>query len=157
VILRGPNDLRSWRSAVAEAGLRILFTNGCYDILHAGHVRFFEALRGRYKKIVLLVALNTDAGITRLKGPARPLNTLENRMCVVAANKYVDAVTWFDEDTPVSLIELIKPEVLAKGGEYSSVVVPGEPEVLAYGGEVCKDFFFPGISTTGIVDKMLKA
>lgn len=130
-------------------GLRVGFTNGCFDILHAGHVALLRAARRRCDRLV--VALNTDASVARLKGPARPINPLADRATVIAALAAVDAVMAFEEDTPLELIRLLRPDVLIKGADYTVDQVVGADVVQAAGGTVVLIDLLPGRSTSGIV------
>lgn len=133
-------------------GLRVGFTNGCFDILHAGHVALLRAARRRCDRLV--VALNTDASVARLKGPARPVNPLADRAAVIGALAAVDAVVGFGEDTPLELIRLLLPDVLIKGADYTRETVVGAAEVEAAGGEVALVELVPGRSTTGVIAKL---
>lgn len=137
--------VRDWQAH----GLRVGFTNGCFDILHAGHVSLLRAARRRCDRLV--VALNTDASVARLKGPTRPITPLADRAAVVSALAAVDAVVAFGEDTPLELIHLLVPDVLVKGADYSIDQVVGADVVQAAGGEVALIDLLPGRSTTGIV------
>jgi D-beta-D-heptose 7-phosphate kinase/D-beta-D-heptose 1-phosphate adenosyltransferase len=130
-------------------GLRVGLTNGCFDILHAGHVALLRAARRRCDR--LIVALNTDASVARLKGPARPINPLADRAAVVSALAAVDAVVGFAEDTPLELIRHLLPDVLIKGADYAPDRVVGADLVQAAGGELVLIELLPGRSTTGIV------
>ena len=113
----------------------LVFTNGCFDLLHRGHICYLEEASALGK--VLLVALNDDASIKRLnKGTGRPINSLEDRMAVIAALQAVDAVVGFTEDTPLNLIERIKPDVLVKGGDWPVTSIVGATEVISWGGTV---------------------
>ncbi|HEZ3884331.1 TPA: bifunctional heptose 7-phosphate kinase/heptose 1-phosphate adenyltransferase, partial [Neisseria meningitidis] len=113
----------------------LVFTNGCFDILHRGHVTYLAQARSAGAALVL--ALNTDASVRRLgKGGDRPINPLENRAAVAAALESVDLVTWFDGDTPAALIEAVKPEILVKGGDWAADKIVGAAETLARGGQV---------------------
>lgn len=144
--------------AVADArahGEKIVFTNGCFDILHAGHVGYLEDARKQGDRLVL--AINGDASVTRLKGEGRPINPVDRRMAVLAGLEAVDWVVSFDEDTPEDLIRAIKPEVLVKGGDYTLEEVVGAPIVQGYGGEVKVLSFLDNCSTTAIVDKIRDA
>ncbi len=134
------------------AGQSIVFTNGCFDLLHIGHTRLLNecADQGDY----LIVALNSDASVRRLKGPERPITPQDNRAEIIAALECVDAVTLFEEDTPLRLIEAIKPEILAKGGDYTPETVVGRDFVEANGGRVVLIPLIQGQSTTGIVKKI---
>jgi len=128
---------------------KVVFTNGCFDILHAGHVTYLE--RARKLGDLMIVALNTDASTSRLKGPTRPINPLEDRARVIAALESVSYVTWFDDDTPLELITLLKPNVLVKGGDYEVKKIVGYTEVTASGGKVKVLPFLEGRSTTKII------
>ncbi len=137
-----------WRAA----GETIVFTNGCFDLLHVGHVTLMEDCRRFGSKVVL--GLNTDASVRRLKGPTRPVVEERDRARVMAALGAVDAVTLFDEDTPLALIGALRPDVLVKGGDYSVETVVGHEMVLAAGGRVEIVPTVEGFSTTGIVRKL---
>ena len=135
-----------------EQGLRVGLTNGCFDILHPGHVALLKVARGQCDRLV--VALNTDASVSRLKGPARPVNALHHRSQVMAALRYVDCVVAFDEPTPLELIRRYLPDVLIKGADYAEHEVVGGDVVKAAGGRVFLAQLVPGQSTTGIVDRL---
>lgn len=130
---------------------KTVFTNGCFDILHAGHVTYLE--KARKFGDLLIVALNTDASTRRLKGPTRPINSLEDRSRVIAALESVDYVTWFDEDTPLKLIESLSPKFLVKGGDYDPKSIVGRDHVVAHGGQVRVIQFLEGRSTTEILKR----
>ncbi len=130
---------------------KIVFTNGCFDILHAGHVTYLE--RARKLGDVLIIALNTDASTERLKGPTRPINRLEDRSKVIAALESVTYVTWFDEDTPLALIQKILPDFLVKGGDYEPKSIVGYQDVVSNGGKVKVLPFLEGRSTTKIIER----
>jgi rfaE bifunctional protein nucleotidyltransferase chain/domain len=133
-----------------------VFTNGVFDLLHRGHVTYLA--RARALGASLLVALNSDASARRLgKGSDRPLNALEDRMAVLAALAAVDAVTWFDDDTPAALIEACRPEVLAKGGDWPPERIVGAREVLARGGAVHSIPFEHERSTTRLLERIRSA
>ncbi|MDB5373797.1 MAG: rfaE bifunctional protein [Belnapia sp.] len=133
-------------------GLRVGFTNGCFDILHAGHVALLRAARRRCDRLV--VALNTDASVARLKGPTRPVNPLADRAAVIGALAAVDAVVAFGEETPLALIRLLLPDVLMKGADYTVEQVVGAAEVLAAGGTVQLIDLLAGRSTTSMITRM---
>lgn len=135
------------------AGERIVFTNGCFDIIHAGHVGYLEEARKQGDR--LIVAVNSDASIRKLKGAGRPINPLDRRMAVLAGLEAVDWVVPFEEDTPERLLRRVKPEVLVKGGDYRADQVVGAALVKAYGGEVRVLGFIENCSTTSIVNKIL--
>jgi rfaE bifunctional protein nucleotidyltransferase chain/domain len=128
----------------------IVFTNGCFDILHRGHVTYLNQARDLGD--LLIVGINSDESVKRLKGPERPVNMLEDRAYVLSALKSVDYVIPFEEDTPLNLINLIMPDILVKGGDYTIDRIIGAQEVLAHGGRVEIIPFVPGKSTSAIID-----
>lgn len=130
----------------------IAFTNGVFDILHEGHIAVLSEAASFAD--ILIVGVNDDASVKRLKGDARPINSLQSRMTVLSSLIMVDAVVPFEEDTPLNLINLIKPDVLIKGGDYSLDTIVGSKEVLAYGGSVQIIPIKEGFSTTSIIEKM---
>jgi D-beta-D-heptose 7-phosphate kinase/D-beta-D-heptose 1-phosphate adenosyltransferase len=132
----------------------IAFTNGVFDILHQGHIASLsDAAR---EADFLIVGLNSDASTKRLKGPGRPVNDQHARATVMAALLMVDAVTLFEEDTPLELINAIRPDVLVKGGDYTLDQIVGAKEVLSWGGRVVINPIVPGFSTTGILEKITR-
>lgn len=137
---------------VREAGRSIVFTNGCFDVLHAGHVHSL----GRCAELgdFVVVGLNSDASVTRLKGPGRPINRAEDRADVLLALKAVDAVVIFEEDTPEEIIRLVRPDILVKGADYAGKEVVGQTFVESLGGRVELVAFKTGLSTTGIINKL---
>ncbi len=138
---------------VATLPRPLVFTNGCFDILHRGHVTCLE--RARALGATLIVALNTDASVRRLdKGTERPINPLADRMAVIAALESVGAVTAFDEDTPLQTILACRPDVLVKGGDWPLDAIVGATEVRAWGGTVCAIPFEHERSTTGLVARI---
>jgi D-beta-D-heptose 7-phosphate kinase/D-beta-D-heptose 1-phosphate adenosyltransferase len=138
-----------------KQGLRVGFTNGCFDLLHPGHVRLLAAARAACDRLVL--GLNGDASVRRLKGEGRPVQPVGARAEVLAALEAVDLVVVFDEDTPLKLIERVKPTVLVKGGDYTRETVVGHEIVEALGGEVILVDLIPGHSTTAMVERSRKA
>ena len=136
---------QKWRAQ----GRRVVFTNGCYDILHPGHIRLLESARSLGE--VLILALNTDASVQRLKGPLRPMIPQDQRAQMAAGLAAVDAVTFFDEDTPRELIAEVLPDFLVKGADWSHFIA-GREEVEAAGGQVLALPLEPGYSTTNLVD-----
>ncbi len=133
-------------------GRTVVFTNGCYDILHPGHVRLLEQARSLGD--ILILALNTDASVRRLKGPQRPLLSQDDRAEIAGRLAAVDAVTFFDEDTPRELIAAVLPDILVKGADWAHWIA-GREEVEAAGGKVLALPLEPGYSTTGIVEAIL--
>ena len=133
-------------------GESIVFTNGCFDIIHAGHVGYLNEARKLGERLV--VAINDDDSVRRLKGPGRPINPVERRMAVLAGLEAVDWVVSFSEDTPETLLQSLKPEILVKGGDYAIDQVVGGEFVLAYGGKVQALEFLDNCSTSDIVEKM---
>jgi rfaE bifunctional protein nucleotidyltransferase chain/domain len=145
-----PADVARWAARLARP---LVFTNGVFDILHRGHATYLA--RARSLGAALLVALNGDASVRRLgKGRGRPVNALEDRMALVAALESVDAVTWFDEDTPAALIAACRPEVLVKGGDWPVARIVGAGEVLARGGAVHSIPFEHQRSTTALLRRV---
>lgn len=150
------DEAQSKSAAVKQAGKRLVFTNGCFDIMHAGHVAYLQEAAGLGD--FLLVAVNSDDSIRRLeKSPARPLQNEFSRSRVMAALSCVDAVIVFDEDTPIELIADVMPDVLVKGADYKIEDIVGAKEVLANGGDVKTIAFLPGYSTSAIEKKILEA
>ena len=148
-----PEDLPQ---RIAQLAQPLVFTNGCFDILHRGHVTYLAQARALGGSLVL--ALNTDASVKRQgKGDDRPINALENRLAVIAALQSVDLVTWFDEDTPANLIELIQPQVLVKGGDWAIENIVGAKETQARGGKVVSIGFEHQTSTTQTLAKIREA
>jgi rfaE bifunctional protein nucleotidyltransferase chain/domain len=133
-------------------GKKIVFTNGCFDILHKGHVTYLN--EARKLGDLLLVGLNSDASVKRLKGPERPINNELDRQFVLSQLKAVDFVEIFDQDTPLELILKVKPSILVKGGDWKIEQIVGAKEVLASGGEVFSLNFVDGYSTTSIIHKI---
>ncbi|TAK81836.1 MAG: D-glycero-beta-D-manno-heptose 1-phosphate adenylyltransferase [Betaproteobacteria bacterium] len=145
-----PRDLDRW---LGELSRPLVFTNGVFDILHRGHVTYLA--RARALGAALLVALNSDASARRLgKGEERPINALDDRLAVLAALAAVDAVTWFEDDTPESLIRACRPEVLVKGGDWPAARIVGAPDVLARGGRVVSIPFEHERSTTRLISRI---
>lgn len=148
----------SWQAAQAQVtrwqhgGEKVVFTNGCFDIIHLGHVDYLEKAKEMGTRLV--IGLNTDASVSRFKGPDRPVQDQNARARILAAFSFVDLVVFFDEDTPLNLITLLKPNVLVKGGDYLAENIVGADVVKSGGGEVKTIGFVPGYSTTQIVDKI---
>ena len=147
-------DIEKFCDILHQAGRKIVFTNGCFDILHAGHVRYLEQARdcGDY----LVLGLNTDESVQQIKGPQRPLNNELDRAEVVGALKSVDAVVLYGEQTAEVLIAKVKPDVYVKGGDYTLDTLPEAKIVQAYGGRVEFINMVQGRSTTNIIEKIKK-
>jgi len=141
--------------AIRQVEGKLVFTNGCFDILHAGHVLYLEQAKALGD--ILIVGLNSDASVKRLKGESRPVNSQQNRSIVLAALAAVDYVIVFDEETPYELIKAIQPDVLVKGGDWSEDSIVGADIVKAKGGEVISLPFWEGLSTTNILKAMDKS
>ncbi len=152
------NDIQHLLQAMQQCaqwhrqGKKIVFTNGCFDLLHPGHIHYLQAAKELGD--LLVVGLNDDASIRRLKGPTRPVNDLNHRSCMLAALKAVDLVVSFSEDTPLNLITALMPDVLVKGGDYAPDDIVGAGEVRARGGEVIIIPFLEGHSSTGMIARI---
>jgi rfaE bifunctional protein nucleotidyltransferase chain/domain len=145
------SDLRNkW----SKEGQRVVFTNGCFDILHLGHIDYLEKARNIGDK--LIVGLNTDESVRRLKGEQRPVVDQNSRSRIIAALQFVDMVVLFDEDTPYELIENLKPDILVKGNDYSKSNIVGADIVMENGGNVETIDLVEGHSTTQIINKIQK-
>ena len=145
-------DAQAFLEAHPQRPAVLCFTNGCFDLLHPGHVKYLEDVRALGD--FLVVGLNSDASVARLKGPSRPLQDERARAMVLCGLRSVDAVVRFDEDTPLELITALQPDILAKGGDYTPETVVGREVVEARGGRVVLVPFLPGHSTTAIVEKI---
>lgn len=147
------------KKAAFPPGYRLVFTNGCYDILHPGHVDLLA--RARAEGDGLLLGLNSDASVRRIKGglpgPARPVNPQAERAFVLAGLEAVDFVVLFDDDTPLELIRAVRPQVLVKGGDWDVSRIVGRDVVEADGGRVLSLPLLPGYSTTGLIDRLTRA
>lgn len=141
-------QVTKWR----ESGEQVVFSNGCFDILHLGHIDYLEKASQLGTK--LIIGINSDSSVKRLKGPQRPIQPQHARMRMLAALAFVDAVVLFDEDTPLELIKKLRPQVLVKGNDYSIQQIVGAKEVLQAGGEVKTIELIEGYSTTDIIEKI---
>lgn len=141
------------RAKLRGANLELVFTNGCFDLLHPGHVRYLAEARGLGDRLV--VAVNADETVSALKGETRPLTPLAERMELLAALAVVDYVVSFDEETPAAIIEAIVPDVLVKGGDWTVDNIVGRDTVESAGGRVLSLPFAPGYSTSGLIDRIL--
>ncbi|MBK8701863.1 MAG: D-glycero-beta-D-manno-heptose 1-phosphate adenylyltransferase [Saprospiraceae bacterium] len=144
-------QVRQWQ----EDGLKVVFTNGCFDLIHLGHIQYLREAKALGDKLV--VALNTDASVSRLKGSHRPVNDEASRLEVMAAFEFTDAVTTFGEETPYEIIQLLRPDVLVKGGDWAVEKIIGSDIVLSAGGKVISLSFAPGYSTTNLEQKIISA
>lgn len=135
-------------------GKTCAFTNGCFDILHQGHI--FSLGQAAKEADFLIVGLNSDASIQRLKGPSRPINNTENRAIILSNLAIVDLLVVFEEDTPLELIKALMPDILVKGGDYTIDQIVGAKEVIAGGGKVIINPIIEGYSTTGLIEKIKK-
>ncbi|WKV12934.1 D-glycero-beta-D-manno-heptose 1-phosphate adenylyltransferase [Marivirga harenae] len=140
------NKRKEWKDQ------KVVFTNGCFDILHLGHVDYLEKAAAKGDK--LIVALNTDTSVSKIKGPNRPINNEKARARLIAALSFVDAVTFFSDDTPLSLIKLLIPDVLVKGSDYNLSNIVGANIVMENGGNVETIDLVEGYSTTNIINKI---
>jgi rfaE bifunctional protein nucleotidyltransferase chain/domain len=139
---------KQWKAADEK----VVFTNGCFDLLHAGHITYLSEAAALGTK--LIIGLNADKSVQVLKGPSRPVNDEKTRSLLLAAMQFIDAVVIFEEQTPQNLIHHLLPDVLVKGGDYTLNNIVGAKEVLANGGEVKTLSFLPGYSSTSIIDKI---
>jgi len=144
------SQLENWRST----NQKIVFTNGCFDLLHFGHIDYLAKARDLGDK--LIVGLNTDASVQKLKGSSRPIKDEVSRAHLLASMQFVDAVILFDQETPINLISQIKPDVLVKGGDYTIEGIVGHEVVQKNGGEVCTLDFVQGYSSSTLIDKIKK-
>lgn len=145
------SDLNKCVGHYRSQNKKIVFTNGCFDLLHIGHVTYLE--EARKLADVLIVGINTDASVKKLKGPTRPIQNENDRSQILAALKAVDHTILFDEETPLNLIKSIKPDVLVKGGDWKIEQIVGSDFVLENGGQVLSLNFVNGKSTTAIIEK----
>jgi D-beta-D-heptose 7-phosphate kinase/D-beta-D-heptose 1-phosphate adenosyltransferase len=151
----GREEMAAERRRLRERGEKLVFTNGCFDLLHPGHVRYLQQARSLGDRLV--VAVNGDATVARLKGPGRPLTPLAERTEVLAALASVDYVVAFEEETPFEVIEEIVPDVLVKGGDWTKDRIVGRERVEREGGTVLSLPYAPGYSTSGIVERIVKS
>ncbi len=143
---------QSMIAALKVTGKKISFTNGCFDIIHPGHL--FSLAQAANEADFLIVGLNSDTSVRKLKGPTRPINTAQSRAIVLANLMMVDAVVIFEEETPFSLICALLPDVIVKGGDYTIDQVVGGKEVIAHGGKVIINPIVAGFSTTILIEKI---
>jgi D-beta-D-heptose 7-phosphate kinase/D-beta-D-heptose 1-phosphate adenosyltransferase len=142
------DTVEGWR----RQGLRIVFTNGCFDLLHPGHLAYLTEAKALGDRLV--IGLNDDGSIRRLKGPTRPVNPLADRTAMLEALRMVDLVVPFSEDTPLELIQTLRPDILVKGGDYRPETIVGAEEVRGWGGEVVVIPFLDGHSSSGLIARI---
>tara|TARA_B110000967_G_scaffold208943_2_gene262954 strand:+ start:1249 stop:1740 length:492 start_codon:yes stop_codon:yes gene_type:complete len=143
-------QLKLWRTT----SQKIVFTNGCFDLVHLGHIDYLAKARDLGDK--LIVGLNTDASVQKVKGPSRPIKDELSRAHILASMQFIDAVIFFDDQTPIDLISWIKPDVLVKGGDYTIEGIVGHELVLENGGHVQTIEFVQGFSSSKLIDKIVK-
>lgn len=153
-VLKTREEAAQWAAHHRLHGKKVVFTNGCFDLLHLGHVQYLNEAADLGN--VLLVGLNTDRSVSALKGPERPLQSEQSRAHIMSSLRCVDAVVLFDEDTPLELIKAVKPDYLVKGGDYQIENIVGYSEVKSWAGQVVTIPFLEGFSTTSIVEKARK-
>ena len=152
--VRSLESLKRIRVRLRREGRKVVFTNGCFDLIHGGHIYLFRTAKTQGD--VLIVALNSDASIRRLKGPSRPIFPLAERMEVLAALADIDYVTWFGENTPQKIIAALLPDVLVKGGDWGADEIVGTKEVEGAGGRIYRVPYLRGHSSTNIIEKIEK-
>ncbi|MEP6467280.1 MAG: D-glycero-beta-D-manno-heptose 1-phosphate adenylyltransferase [Parafilimonas sp.] len=146
------NKIGNWVNAKRISGKYIAFTNGCFDILHEGHI--YSLSQAAKEADFLIVGVNADSSVKKLKGEHRPINNQHTRALILASLLLVDAVVIFEEDTPLELIKKIMPDVLVKGGDYTADTIVGAKEVIANGGRVVINPIIENVSTTAIIEKI---
>ena len=146
------NELAAWADACRETGQRIVFTNGCFDLIHRGHVEYMAEAAAAGD--ILIVAVNSDASVSRLKGPSRPLICEQDRLSVLGHLRAVGALTIFDEPTPLETIQLVRPDVLVKGDEYAEEDIVGAEFVRSLGGDIVRVAMREGRSTSSIIESI---
>jgi D-beta-D-heptose 7-phosphate kinase/D-beta-D-heptose 1-phosphate adenosyltransferase len=151
----GLKELAAIRRRLKRRGKKVVFTNGCFDLLHAGHVRLFHESKSLGD--VLIVALNSDASVRRLKGPTRPIFPLRERFEILAAVTDIDYLTSFAEPTPQKIIAALLPDVLVKGGDWGPDEIVGRAEVEAAGGRVARVRYFEGHSTSSLIRRIVRS
>lgn len=152
--IKGIKELKKIISRLKSQGKRIVFTNGCFDILHYGHVKYLEKTKGLGD--CLVVAVNSDASVKRLKGSHRPIVSQYDRMRIIAGLESVDYVVLFKEDTPLKIIKILKPDILVKGSDWNKKSIVGGDFVSSYGGRVVTIQLTKGRSTTNLIRKIAR-
>lgn len=153
--IKGLDKLTKIIAGLKAKGKKIVFTNGCFDLLHWGHVKYLEDAKS--KGDILIVAINRDASVRRIKGTKRPIVKEKDRAGIVAALESVDYVVLFIEDTPLKVIKLLKPDILVKGADWNKINIVGADYVLSYGGRVSTIKLIQGRSTTGLIRKIAQS
>lgn len=151
---KGREELGNWRSRFRETKQKLVFTNGVFDLLHAGHVSYLREARNTGDALIL--GLNSDASVRRIKGPKRPLQTEQDRALILSGLRIIDAVAIFDEETPLELIKFVLPDIMIKGADYTRDTIVGADVVEAHGGQVLTIPLAEGRSTSGIVERILE-
>lgn len=151
-IYHSTNDINIKVDQWKKDGEKIVFTNGCFDLIHLGHINYLWEAKGLGTKLVL--GINSDLSISRLKGTSRPIKNQENRIAIMASLACIDMVILFEDDTPLELIKTINPDILVKGGDWSIEQIVGSKEVLENGGNVQSLSFVDGYSSTALIDKI---
>ena len=149
------NNLKKIRARLGKEGQKVVFTNGCFDLIHGGHIHLFRFAKSCGD--VLIVALNTDASIRKIKGPSRPVFPLKERYEILSAIEHIDYLTSFSEETPQTIIAALLPDVLVKGGDWASDEIVGKKEVEEAGGKVVRSPYLIGHSSTDIIEKISKS
>ena len=149
---RSPEDLSAELVAHRTKGARIVFTNGCFDLLHVGHIRYLQ--QARRMGDLLVVGINSDESVRRLKGPSRPMQPEQDRAEILAALECVDYVVSFDQDTPIAVIERLRPDVLVKGADWQVDRIVGREVVEGSGGRVATITYVEGISTSALIERI---
>lgn len=152
--VRNLDNIETTLAPLRAAGKKIVFTNGCFDLLHVGHVRYLQ--EAQKLGDLLVVGVNSDASVKRLKGPTRPVQIEADRAEILAALNAVDFTVIFTEDTPENLIHKVRPDILVKGGDWKIDSIVGAPFVMSYGGQVMSLQFVDGKSTTKLIEKAQK-
>lgn len=152
--VRNLDNIEATLAPLRAAGKKIVFTNGCFDLLHVGHVRYLQ--EAQKLGDLLVVGVNSDASVKRLKGPTRPVQIEADRAEILAALNAVDFTVIFTEDTPENLIHKVRPDILVKGGDWKIDSIVGAPFVMSYGGQVMSLQFVDGKSTTKLIEKAQK-
>ncbi|MFB0565098.1 MAG: D-glycero-beta-D-manno-heptose 1-phosphate adenylyltransferase [Candidatus Aminicenantaceae bacterium] len=151
--IQNPDNLKKIREQLKRQGKKVVFTNGCFDILHGGHIHLFKEAK-KYGDI-LIVALNDDASVKKIKGSSRPIFSLTERLEVLEAVEYIDYLTFFSEETPQKIISFLLPDVLIKGGDWELNEVIGRTEVERAGGKVVTIPYLKGYSSSVIIKKIV--